>query len=369
MKNRFRLSLTASIMLLAVLGHLFIQAGISPVLATASDGDAIAVVDLAGRTVKIPKKIREIACMDVLCYQKLLALDVSDKLAVMYFTDAPWMTALNPDVTKITQINGAANLEDLLLRKVDVAFIAYDTTLTARKLDSVGIPGVISQPQGRRAQTIEGFVDEIKRSVLIYGEVMGGEALDRAREWSCYFESRVDYVTSRTSSIPDSLRPRVYYVRGPTALHSQGRSGDTFWYGEMAGGSMVVKNDLLAAKGPVSMEKIIEWNPDVVLIGRQYPAEIVLGDGRWREISAVKNRRVYLMPNGVFYWDGGLEGVLLMEYLAKKLHPELFPDLDMTAEVKSFYARFYRYALSDDQVRKMLAGLGPNGTRLAIFNN
>ncbi len=368
MRNVYRPFMLASLPVLAVLGCLLIKA--SNCRATeACSANCRSVVDLAGRKVSLPEKVRKVACLDVLCYQKLFALGVSDKVALMYFTDAPWMKALNPGVTKVAQTFGAPNIEDLLLRHVDLAFFAYDTALTAKKLDSVGIRGVVSQPQGLRAQTIDDFVKQIKQSVLIYGEVMAGEALVRARQWCAYFQSRVDYVTSRINSFPDSPRPRVYYVRGPTAMHTQGRSGDTFWYGKMAGGDMVVKNDVLAAKGPVSMEKIIEWDPEVVLIGRQYPAEIVLKDSRWRNISAVRNHRVYLMPNGVFYWDGGLEGVLLMEFLAKKLHPELFPDLDMAAELKKFYSQFYRFALSDDQIRRMLAGLDPQGTRLAIFNN
>ena len=132
---------------------------------------------------------------------------------------------------------------------------------------------------------------------------------------------------------------------------------------------MVVKNDRLAVKGPVSMEKIIEWNPEVVVVGRQYPLDMVLADDRWRNVSAVKSGRVYPVPSGVFYWDGGLEGVLLMEYLAKKLHPELFEDLDLSAELKEFYARFYRCALSDEQAAKLLAGLSPDGKRQKLYNN
>lgn len=347
-----------------VLAFLALTAWAGPRAAVAAD-----VTDLAGREVVLPGQVRRVACLDVLCYQKLFMLGQSGKAVLMYFTDAPWMRFTNPAVESIPMIEGEPNLEDLIARKVDVAFFAYDTRRMAAKLADIGIPGVVSQPQGRRADTASGFVEEIKRSVLVYGEVLGGEALARAREWCDYFDSRVGYVTSRTAAIPAAARPRVYYLRGPTALHTQGRSGDTFWYGEMAGGDMVVKNDSLAVKGPVSMEKIIAWNPQVVVVGRQYPLDLVLADARWGNVSAVKGGRVYPVPSGVFYWDGGLEGVLLMEYLAKKLHPELFEDLDLAAEVKDFYARFYRCALTDAQAAALLAGLSPDGTRQKLYNN
>jgi iron complex transport system substrate-binding protein len=332
-------------------------------------GQSLTVTDLAGREVAVPREINNIACLDVLCYQKLFMLGQSAKAVVMYFTDAPWMAITNPDMAKIPKIEGNPSLEELLLSKVDVAFFAYDTRRMAGKLASVGIPGVVSQPQGLRADTLGGFLDQTKRSVMVYGQVLGGEALERAKDWCDYLDERVRYVSSRTARIPENQRPKVYYLRGPTALHTQGRNGDTFWYGELAGADMLAKNYRLAAMGPVSMEQIIEWNPDVILVGRQYPLDMVLKDPRWRTISAVKSAKVYPLPSGVFYWDGGLEEVLLMQYLAKTLHPDLFADLDLVAEVRSFYSRFYRYPLSEDQARNLLAGLSPDGSRFKLYNN
>lgn len=45
-------------------------------------------------------------------------------------------------------------------------------------------------------------------------------------------------------------------------------------------------------------------------------------------------------------------------FLAKTLHPDLFPNLDLTAEVKNFYSKFYSYQLSDAQVNAILSGSG-----------
>lgn len=348
-------------------------AGLAGPLALAGEGPsaggAASLVDMAGRQVVLPRQARRVACLDVLCYQKLFMLGASGQIAIMYFTDAPWMAVTNPAVQDIPMIHGEPSLEDLLLRRVDLAFFAYDTRRMIKKLASIGIPGLVSQPQGLRPLGIASFVEETKRAVLVYGQALGGPALRRARQWCAYFDDRVRYVTSRTAPLPASQRPRAFYLRGPTALHTQGRSGDTFWYGEMAGANMVVKNDILAVKGPVSMENIIAWDPEVVLVGRRYPVSMVLDDARWRNISAVRSRRVYPLPSGVFYWDGGLEGVLLMQYLAKKLHPALFADLDLPKEVQTYYARFYGYALSDQQVTRLLDGLGPDGTRHRLYNN
>jgi len=59
------------------------------------------------------------------------------------------------------------------------------------------------------------------------------------------------------------------------------------------------------------------------------------------------------------YWDYSSEGPFLMEYIAKKLHPELFTDLDMTKEVKDYYKRFYGYDLTDDEANRILSFMSP----------
>lgn len=113
----------------------------------------------------------------------------------------------------------------------------------------------------------------------------------------------------------------------------------------------------------------MRWNPDVILVGRQYSLDLALKDERFAEIAAVKNGRVYSSPEGVFYWDGGPESVLLMLYVAKLLYPDRFADLDVAAEVKNYYTRFYGYQLSDGEVALLLRGQSPDGRRINPANN
>lgn len=111
------------------------------------------------------------------------------------------------------------------------------------------------------------------------------------------------------------------------------------------------------------MESLLEWDPIVIIVGRQYSKSLVTRDPRWQPITAVKTGRVYELPEGVFYWDGSSEGVLLMLYLAKTLYPERFTDLDLRKEIREYYARFYHHALSDQAIDRMLQGQGPDGQR------
>jgi ABC-type Fe3+-hydroxamate transport system, periplasmic component len=326
------------------------------------------VTDMAGRTVEIPDRAERVACLEVLCYPRMFMLGADARIAVMHDTAAPWMTATNPRVASIPRMVGDANVEDLLARKTDLAFFRYAPEQTLARLSAAGIPALVAQPL-RPPETEREFLDNSRRMVRLFGQVLGGEAEIRAEDWCAYFDERVRFVTTRVSAIPAAKRVRLYYVRGPQALSTQGRGGYTYWTGILAGADMVVRHTPLADKGLVAMEDVVRWDPDVILVGRQYPLDVVRDDPRWRTISALRNDRVHATPEGVFYWDGGPETVLLMQFIAKLLYPDLFTDFDMVAEVKAYYARFYRARLSDADVAKLLNGQAPDGSRFNPTNN
>ncbi len=326
------------------------------------------VVDMAGQAVTVPAKIERVACLEVLCYQKMAMLGAADRVMEMVRNGAPWMAVTNPHWDRIATTVGEPNLEDLLARRADVVFFAYDPARMRLKLTALGLPALVSQPVGRRADTASEFLEQSKATIRMFGQVLGGEAMGRAEEWCATLDAKVRMVGDRIRAIPADRRPKLYYVRGPQALDTQGVGSSTYWFGQLAGAHMVIGDADLALKGTVSQEEILRWDPDVVLVGRQYPLDLVLGDARWANVSAVKSHRVYASPEGVFYWDGGPEGVLLMEFIAKRLYPDLFRDLDMAAEVKDYYARFYRTRLDEDQVDKLLRGLSPDGSRANRWN-
>jgi len=110
------------------------------------------------------------------------------------------------------------------------------------------------------------------------------------------------------------------------------------------------------------MEQIIAWNPEVVLVGGVIPTAGVTSDPRWKPVRAVMDKRIYPCPEGVFLWGhGSSELPLFVMWLAKVLHPEKFRDLDLKSETREYYRRFYHYRLSDDEVRRILQRIPPEG--------
>lgn len=338
------------------------------ILLGAGEAQSRMVIDLAGRQVEIPESVRRVACLEVLCYPKMFMFGADDRVVTMVRTAAPWMTRTNPRVSAIPSFLGTPDREDILAARADIAFVNVSYGLSAATLGGIGIPALVSQPPVW-PRTAEAFADDAKSMVRLFGQVLGGEAERRAEEWCAYFDERVGFVRGRIADIPADRRPKLYYVRGPSVLNTQSRGGYFNWVGEMAGARMVVNQSATAGKGEVSAESLIQWNPDIVVVGRQYPPRLVLDDPRWKDMAAVRSGRVHSTPEGVFYWDGGPEQVLLLQFLAKLLYPDRFADLNMEAEVRAYYARFYRYALGDDEVARLLDGRSPDGSRVTPMNN
>jgi iron complex transport system substrate-binding protein len=117
----------------------------------------------------------------------------------------------------------------------------------------------------------------------------------------------------------------------------------------MAGGENVAK-EIDGQWINVTMEQIMAWNPEVIVMSNfsKFKPEDILNntiEGQdWSNIYAVKNNRVLKAPMGIYRWDAPCaESPLMIKWLAKELQPVTFEDIDLENEIKMFYAEFLNY--------------------------
>ena len=81
-----------------------------------------------------------------------------------------------------------------------------------------------------------------------------------------------------------------------------------------------------------------------------------IGNYDWSAINAVKNKEVYKMPLGMYrsYTPGADTPVTLL-WLAKTAYPELFEDIDIIQETKTYYNEVFGITLTDDQAASIFA--------------
>lgn len=328
------------------------------------------LVDPTGRRVTLPPRVARIGCLTGAAYEKACVVGAADKVVVRQATSPPWMVQTHPAVARVPVLVNShqPNLEDLLRWQPDVLF-SWDDPLLTRKLEENGLTVVCPQPARRKLQSPQDFVRLLQAEVAVYGEVLGPEAARRAAAWGEYLARTVARVSSRLADLPPGARPATYYVRGPAALVTHGPEENLSWFGQLAGADMVVRRSGVQGIAQVSLEQILIWDPEVIFVGRQYSTDLVLADPRWRKVRAVRNGRVQVIPDGVFYWDSSSEGVLLLLFMAKALHPERFEDIDLNQEVRAYYRNFYGYPLSEAEAQLLLAGRNPQGQRVNPLGN
>jgi iron complex transport system substrate-binding protein len=330
----------------------------------AEQNQTTSITDLAGRTIEIPSDVHRVASLVGPGFEKIFLLGAMDKVAMLssFAKQRPWAKKIIPGISDITAVDSAnnPNIEELVNQKVDLVFF-WDYEDPMEKMADVGIPVLVTQQGAANTgpQSIDEFKKYIKDEVNVFGDALGPEAKAKADEYNQYFDEKVGKIEKITAAIPESERPHVYYVRGPDALTTHGKNMYTQWWVTLAGGNLV-SSDIEEGLAQVSIEQVISWNPDIIVMGRVNSTSLIMDDPKWKDIIAVKNGKVYTNPEGIMAWDYSSEGVLLLEYLAKIFYPDKFKDIDMLSEIKDYYSKFYNYSLTDDDANRILNHLNPN---------
>jgi len=318
------------------------------------------VTDRNGRTVRVPVDPKRIACFFGPSYEKVFLLGSADRVAAMSLKQSTWAHKLNPDLKKVVVMPSYTDpdVERLLHLGIDLVFYWQWPQQTAR-MASAGIPVVCPYDGAGNPGSSAGFMRAYKQEMRFYGQVLGEKARKIAESYCSYYDSKMARIVAISSKIPDNRRPSVYYITGRNVFATQGGAGTSRWLLEMAGARMVSR-DLNRNFLDVTMEQVIAWDPEVILVGGLTTPDAIRNDPRWKTIRAVRHNRVYTCPEGVFIWGhGSSEGHLFVLWLAKVLHPERFRSFDLVRETREYFSRFYHYPLTEAEAHRILKRLPP----------
>jgi iron complex transport system substrate-binding protein len=321
----------------------------------------LTLLDMADRTVTVPRPIERVVCTASNIVRLVIALDECDKLVGTDRYSHPDNGRMDPlcfnsPVCAEQLCGGGLNelpdtgcsvgpggheihlQEELIMSlEADVIFITSDLYADSIQ-EKTGIPVVYVISNGYR------FGDVCKATEIV-GMVLKKE--EEAEELSSFITNEVNNVAEITSSIPDSDKPRVFW--GWTQCSFESTVGSNSMTLDRAG-AINVAYEMPDGWGSVTKEQIIAWDPDIILVGassRGNEASVmrlqgVLNDPDYQDITAVKNGDVYLVP--LVHIAGSPQDMNLFNliYLAKLLHPEEFEDLDVEEEGNEIFKRFLR---------------------------
>jgi len=329
-------------------------------------GDTITLVDQADNTVTVPKTIDRIAVVGIWPLPSVLAVffNSAEKIVAM---PEPSMTAakngllgqLYPEIlnAKTDFMSGdQVNVEELLKLKPDVVFYSASAPAIGEQLKNAGFSAVAVSVNKWHYNCIETLNNWIK----LLGEMFPEN--DKSAAVEKYSNDMYDMIQKRVSSLTDQQRARVFFLfqYSDSSIVSSGKNFFGQWWADAIGAKNVAEELTKDNSVPVNMEQIYGWNPQVIYITnftKALPDDLYnnkIGSNDWSGIDAVKNKRVYKAPLGLYrsYTPGADTPVTLLWY-AKTTYPDLFKDIDLTKEAKDYYKNVFGVELTDEQVNSI----------------
>jgi iron complex transport system substrate-binding protein len=325
--------------------------------------------DMAGRKIMIPVTIHKAYCPSPMGTTVVYTFN-PDLLAGWNYTINDVEGEFIPEKYKKIPVLGGwfgksagANTEMLIKEHPDVIISIVTTTELfdvdkARALgEKTGIPAALFYLR---------TMDDIPELYTRLGELFSDDA--RAKVLSEFSAKIIKQAAQIRSSIPEDKRKKLYYAEGMKGLNTEPEKSMHAELIPLCGTENVVhiRENNISGYGntPVSIEQVVVWDPEVILIsdylGKDGGAagwrNILNSNPLWKRIKAVKEKQIFLIPHTPFQWIdrppsvNRLAGLL---WLPAIMYPEKC-GYDLKKEMRKFYSVFYHYELTDDELNRLV---------------
>lgn len=317
------------------------------------------ITDQLGRQVTIPDQVDRVVVLQHQTLNLLVQLNATSKIVGIL---ANWKQQLGdgyvrlaPQLQKTPALGDLTHvdLESLVALHPQVVFVTnYAPKEMIEQISQAGIAVVAislrQDPPGQEDKMNPQLPDEeqaynqgLKTGIQLIGEVVNRQK--QAAELIDYTFTQRKMVSDRLQSVPAQQRVRVYMANPGLSTYGSGK-----YTGLMMNhaGALNVAESTVKGFKQVSLEQVIAWDPQVIFVQDRYPSVVneIENDPKWQVIDAVKNHRVYLMPEYAKAWGYPMPEALAIGelWMAKKLYPQKFADVDMQKQADAYYQRFYR---------------------------
>ena len=331
---------------------IFILLLLAGVVWSARPNDPIEIVDAAGRTVRLPRLPRRILAIghgpQIIAHLIFMFPEAGERFIGWErrgSTASEFIPRIDPDFSKRVFPDPNTGMEEIAALHADLVLMrGTRPDPKGEGLAGLGIPVVylgLEDPE------------QYREDILRLGRILGNSR--RAEFINRYYRDRLERLAGRLAGIAEKDKPSVLLAMtisrgGKIAVEVPAIPWMQTIQVERAGGRPVWTEAAAATGGwtIVNLEQIARWNADRIVLVIWHtlaPRETIDGlaaDPRWRELRAVKGKELRAFPADIYGWDSpDPRWILGVSWLAKTFHPARFTDLDMKAEVESFFRELY----------------------------
>lgn len=323
------------------------------------------VTDQLGREVTLPDHVTRAVVLQHQTLNLLVQLNAADDIVGVMSSWkkqlGPQFARFMPDIEKLpmpgdlTQVN----IESLLALHPQVVFVAnYAPQAMIQQIQNAGIPvvavslrqdaaGEKNKMNPTMADEEQAYNEGLKQGIRLIGDVVDRKT--QAEDLINYAFSAREKANAPVADIPENQRVRVYMANPDLNTYGSGK-----YTGLMMTHAGALNVAAASVKGTrqVSLEQVLQWNPEVIFVQDRYPDVVkqIQNDPQWQSIDAVKNHRVWLMPEYAKAWGYPMPEALAIGelWMAKKLYPSRYNNVDVDAKAQDYYQRFYRVKWTPD---------------------
>lgn len=333
------------------------------------------VVDHSGFEIEVPNEVNRIVVCDILPLPSVLTVffDSADKIVGM--SGASMSAAANgllgelyPEILKAKTgfIDGSTvNTEELLKLQPDVVFYNASRVELGEQLRGAGFAALAVSVNKWEYNAIE----TLNNWISLLSEIFPDN--DKTEIVANYSNQVYDMVQQRVAGIPEGEREQVLFLfqYSETNMLTSGKLFFGQWWADAIGAKNVAEELTTDNSVAVNMEQIYAWNPSLIFMtnfttaGPDALYNNTVGVYDWSAVSAVENQRVYKMPLGMYRsYTPGVDTPVTLLWLAKTAYPQLFQDIDITAETKKYYKEVFGVELTDQQAASIFAPAAEAGS-------
>ncbi|MDW7989556.1 MAG: iron ABC transporter substrate-binding protein [Archaeoglobaceae archaeon] len=323
----------------------------------------IKVVDLAGRTVEVPKKVEKIVAIGPGALRLVVYLEAKDRVVGVEDAEKRWETftrpyrLANPQFADLPTIGVGGpddpkpNVEEIMKLKPDVIFAVVSGQYADNLQEKTGIPVVVLN-----YGTLGNFqTTQLFESIRLMGKILGKE--DRAEKVIAYIESIVKDLNNRTK---DAKKPTKVYVGALGFKGQHGITSTTCKFPPFEVNNIFSENIAcrvnMTAHVFVDKEFLISEQPEIIFLdlGNLHIVRDDYSKDRsfYNSLKAFNNGSVYGIYSFNFY-NTNVEQALVNSYwIGKVLYPEKFRDIDFKKKANEIYTFFVGKPIYDEIMSK-----------------
>lgn len=326
----------------------------------------VTITDQADNKVTVPKKIKRIAVAGIYPLPSVISVffNSADKIVgmpepSMIAAKNSLLSELYPKILKANTSfnkNDNVNTEELKKLNPDVVFYTAENKKMKKTLENAGFTAVgvsVSKWDYDSVKTLSHWISLLSK---LFPEN------NRAKIVKNYSNDVSQKIQKRVGNLTAEQKQKVFFLfqyDGKSIATSGKHFFGQYWTDAIgavnAGAGMNTDNSTA-----VNMEQIYKWDPQVILITnftKAQPADLYgnkMGSNDWSKIDAVKNKRVYKMPLGMYRsYTPGVDTPVTLWWMAKTVYPEQFKDINITKETKTYYKKVFNIELTDKQADKI----------------